>query len=78
MNKKEICENNKTFGYYSGFGGIELKEFDYSINDSVYFVANAWYGKKSYHKARIYIGTNDHAYFIFKGVKISLDECIKV
>ena len=78
MTKKEICENNKTFGYYSGFGGIELKEFDYSINDSVYFTANSWNGKKSYHKARIYIGTNDHAYFIFKGVKISLDECIRV
>ena len=78
MTKKEICENNKTFGYYSGFGGIELKDFEYSINDSVYFVANAWNGKKSYHKARIYIGAKDSAYFIFKGIRISLDECIRV
>ena len=78
MTKKEVCENNKTFGYYSGFGGIELKDFEYSINDSVYFVANAWNGEKSYHKARLYTDTNDHTYFRFKGVKILLEECLRV
>lgn len=78
MTKREICENNKTFGYYSGFGGIELKDFEYSINDSIYFVANAWNGKKSYHKARLYTDNKDHTYFRFKGVKILLEECLRV
>ena len=78
MTKREICENNKSFGYYSGFGGIELKDFEYTVNDSIYFTANSWYGKTTYHKARVYIGAKDSAYFKFKGVRIYLDDCIRM
>lgn len=77
MTKKEICENNQTFGYYEGFGGLELKDFEYSVNDSVYFVANV-NGEKSYHKARIYIGNKDKAYFKYKGIRINIDDCLRV
>ena len=78
MTKKEICVNSKTFGYHSSFGGIELKNFDNSVDTSVYYTANSWYGKTTYHKAKIYIGTKDSAYFMHKGVRIYLDDCIKV
>lgn len=79
MTKKEICVNSKTFGYHSSFGGIELKNYDFQGEGHIFYTANSWYGKKSYHKARLYIGiTRECAYFMHKGVRIYLDDCIKV
>ena len=50
MSKKEICNNNESFAYYSGFGGLELKHIEYGINDYIYCVSGAWCSNKSYHK----------------------------
>lgn len=79
MTKKEICQNNKTFAYYSGFGGVEFKNIEYGINDCLYCVSNAWYGgehSKKYHKLKIYY--NDKGSYVkLHGVKIPLDECVR-
>lgn len=77
MSKKDLCINNKSFAYYSGFGGLEFKHIEYGIEDHIYFVANAWYGKKSYHKAKIYYNEND-TYIMFKGSKISFNDVIRM
>ena len=77
--KKDICTSQETVAYYSGFGGLEIKEFEYGIEDYVYFVANAWQGKSkhTYHKAKVYYDADDKVYFKYQGVKIPLCECIR-
>jgi hypothetical protein len=75
MTKKEICLKNKSFAYYSGFGGLELKKIEYGINDYIYCISGAWCSKKSYHKLKVYYGLSG-AYLKLYGYKISLDNCI--
>lgn len=77
MNKREICEKNRSFAYISALGGVELKEFEYGINDYVYCVSNAWHGKKRYHKVRINYGLED-SYIIIHGYRLKLSEAIKM
>ena len=80
MTKKEVCQTNKSFAYYSGFGGVEFKHIEYGINDYIYCVSNAWHGgedAKKYHKLMVYYG-NDTDYVKLYGVKIPLNECIKM
>ena len=77
MTKKEKQEiiNATATGYYSGFGGIEIKEIRYGIDDYVVFVAGAWCSARSAHIAKIYY--TDRPYFLWKGVRIHLDEIIR-
>ena len=76
--KKEVCNNNKSFAYYSGFNGLELKKIEYGINDYIYCVSNAWGGKKAYHKLMIHTDTHGNQYIKLHGYKIPLDECIRM
>lgn len=79
MTKKDICMNNETFAYYSGFGGIELKHIEYGIDDYVYYVSSAWYGGekfKKYHRKKIYY-KGDDVFFIHNDIKISFSDCIR-
>ena len=75
--KKYICENNKSFAYYSGLGGVEFKKVEHGIEDYIYCVSGAWSGKKSYHKLKIYYN-DDTGYVMLHGYKILLNECIKM
>lgn len=77
MSKKEICLNNESFAYYSGFSGLELKKIEYGIEDYIYCVSGAWCSKKSYHKLKVYYG-NDGGYMMLHGYKIPINECIKM
>lgn len=74
--EKNYYINKEYEGYYSGYGGIEIKEIQYGIEDYVVFVANAWYGKKSVHKAKIYYNS-DSTYFKFAGHRIKFSECLR-
>lgn len=73
MTKKEICLNNPSFAYYSGFGGLEFKRIEYGINDYIYCVSGAWTGKPKYHKLKVYDN-----YLKLHGCKIMLDDCIRM
>ena len=78
--KKQVCLENESFAYYSGFGGIELKYIEYGIEDHIYCVSNAWYGgetEKGYHKLKVYYSDNGD-YVKFNGYKIPLNECIRM
>lgn len=77
MTKKEICLNNESFAYYSGFGGLEFKKIEYGIEDYIYCVSGAWTGKSAYHKLKVYYD-NDNSYVKLHGVKVPLDECIRM
>ena len=74
MTKKEICQNNATIAYYSGFGGLEVKHIEYGINDYLYIVAGAWNGNRTYHKLKVHYGKCD--YILFHGHRCRLDEFI--
>ena len=74
MTKREVCESNESIAYYSGFGGFEIKKIEYGIDDYLYAVSGAWYGRKSYHKLKIY-GAD---YVKLHGYKIPLSDCIRM
>ena len=76
--KKQICESNKSFAYYSGFGGLELKHIEYGIDDYIYCVSGAWTSKKSYHKLKLYTDNNGESYMKLHGYKIPLSDCIRM
>ena len=73
MSKKEVCLSNKSFAYYSGFGGLEFKKIEYGIDDHIYCVSGAWSGKPKYHKLKVY-----DDYIKLHGYKIPLNECIRI
>lgn len=76
MEKKAIMDK-EYFAYYSGFGGIELKEIEFGIEDYITFVAGAWCGKQSAHKSKVYYTPNGRDYIKFNGYRIYLDECLR-
>lgn len=77
MSKKEICLQNKSFAYYSGFGGLEFKKIEYGIEDYMYCVSGAWNGKPKYHKLKVYYGKNGD-YVKLHGARVPLNECIRM
>lgn len=77
--KKEICLNNQSFGYYSGFNGLEFKKIEYGVDDFLYCVSGAWGGTKKYHKLKIYYDSKlDCDYIKLHGYKILFSECIRM
>lgn len=77
MTKKEICLENNSFAYYSGFGGLEFKKIEYGINDYVYCVSGAWTGKPKYHKLKVYYDEHN-SYVRLHGYKVSFNDCIRM
>jgi hypothetical protein len=78
MSKKQICLENASFAYYSGFGGLEFKKIEYGIEDYIYCVSGTWTGKPSYHKLKVYTDYNGDSYLKLRGYKIPLHECIRM
>lgn len=80
MTKKQICEKNPAFAYYSGFSGLEIHYIEYGIDDYVYFVAGAWgaRSKQTFHRAKIRYTSSGNAYFLFHGYRVPLNECIRM
>ena len=76
MTKKEVILNNDRIAYISACGGIEIHHISYGINDYIYFTSNAWHGKKTYHKAKIYYDRKT-PYFKHNGYILKLDEAIR-
>lgn len=66
-----------TIAYHSSFAGIEIKGIEYGIEDHIIFVSGAWTGHKTVHRSKIYYTAAGRDYFIHKGVRIHLDECIR-
>lgn len=77
MSKKEICENNASIAYYSGFGGLEVKLIEHGINDVMYLISGAWTKHKSYHRLKIHYGDKD-SYILFHGYRCSLSDFIRM
>lgn len=73
MTKREFCETHNTIAYYSGLDGLEVKGFEYGIEDYMFCVSGALNGKKTLHKLKVYNGE----YVKLYGYKIRLDECFR-
>ena len=76
MTVKEMVMEKATIGYVSAFGGIEIKEIVYDIEDHVVFIAGAWGPNKSAHKRKIYYNSNG-AYFKFNGQRVHFNEIVR-
>ena len=46
MKKRAYCESHESIAYYSGLNGLEIKGFEYGIEDYVYCVSGAWVAAK--------------------------------
>ena len=75
--KTRKIDAKKTVAYASMLNGVEIKEFEHGIEDYVTCISNAWYDRENMksHRVKIYYG--DRPYFIIRGTKVYLDECIR-
>ena len=80
MKKREYCESHESIAYYSGLNGLEIKGFEYGIEDYVYCVSGAWGAGKRFHRCKIYYTVNERksAFFKVHGYRVPLDECIRM
>lgn len=80
MTKKEICESRPAFAYYSGFGGFEIHDINYGINDYIIGVSGAWGNPKnrSYHRLKLYYNPERGFYFKLHGYRCYLADCIRM
>lgn len=77
LTKEEICYRSETIAYYSGFGGVEVKQITYGIEDYMYCVSGAWGGYMSCHKLKIQTDTKGNMFVKLHGYKLPLDEFIR-
>lgn len=77
MGKKEYCQENKPFAYFSfGYNGLLIHGIEYGIDD--YIIYSCDLGKTSYHKSKIRYTVGGNAYFVFNGRRIPLNQCIRI
>ena len=76
--KTRKIDAKKTIAYASMLNGVEIKDIEHGIKDYVICISNAWYDRQDMKAHRVKIYYEDRPYFIIRGTKIYLDECIRV
>jgi len=72
-----LYQNMKTIAYSEACGGIEIKDIEYGFEDYVWFISDVNSNQPSPHKRKIgYAG--ERCFFICRGKRVYLDECLKV
>ena len=74
--EKKAILDAACIAYYSGFGGIEIKEIEYGINDYITYTAGAWTSQKTAHKSKVYYDS-ENVYFRYHNNRIKLSDCIR-
>ena len=74
--EKDVALRADYIGYFSAFGGLEIKCIDYGITDRVIFVCGAWYGKKEVHRVKIYYN-NSEPYFLCHGQRVYFRDVLR-
>lgn len=79
MTAKEYCIAHPTIAYYSGLNGVEIHGVEYGIDDYIFCESGAWGSKKirKYHRLKVHYGANGDAFFMLRGYRIPLSECIR-
>lgn len=76
----EFYKDKKPIAVYSmsNWGGIEILDIIYGIDD--YVVARYNFGKAEdkVHKVKIRYGADDNTYFRLDDYRVNLDECMRV
>lgn len=65
-----------TIGVNDNFNGVEIKQIEYGIEDYIICVSNSMCTRPRTHRVKLYYG--DRPYFNLRGVRIYLDECVRV
>lgn len=70
----------KVIGTYcmSNWGGIEILDIEYGIDDRIVYRYNFGQPENKIHKARVYYSAGDRSYFNTKHGRIYLGECMRV
>lgn len=77
MKRSDILKM-KSIAYYSGFSGLEIKKFEYGIDDYVLCVSGAWGGEKQAHRVKVNYTRSGAAYIKIHGYRVPLNECIRM
>jgi hypothetical protein len=78
MTAREYCTTRETIAYYSGLAGVEIHGIEYGIEDYVFCVSGAFCSCKSYHRVKISYTASGKAFIRINGVRIPLDECVRI
>lgn len=78
MTKREICTNNPSIAYYSGFNGLEVHHIEYGINEYIYCTSGAWGGKKQFHRLKIRYSKTGRPYVKLHNYTAHLDDFIRM
>lgn len=71
--EKQNYLNKDTIGYWSDWGGVEVKGIEYGINDYVIIYIRL---KRSVHRVKVYYGIREH--IRIRGRRLYFDECLRV
>ena len=75
--KKAIIEQ-KAVGYWTDFGGVEVKNFEYGIEDYLTCVSFASTDTPKVHYLKIKCTRGGRFYVIVYGHQLYLDECLAI
>lgn len=75
--EKQEIDKMPTIAYWSLLGGVELKSIGYGIEDYLIVVANAWFGKRSYHKLKVNYTASGHSYIKLNGITLYTANAIR-
>ena len=70
---KEIIDAPR-IAYWSGLGGLEIKEVN---EENVKFVTGFWNGKPRSHICKMRYDSKGEPFFLCRGYTIKLNECIR-
>lgn len=76
VKRLRLYQQMKTKAYNPACSGIEIKDILYGVEDYVMFVSGVMSSQPTPHKCKIYYG--DRPYFICRGEKVYMDECLRV
>ena len=79
MTKLEEYMTMPSIGYWSGMGGLELKNIEYGIEDYAFFISGMWCSDRKRQLFRVKIHyDNEVPYCKIRGYKIPFDEIIRM
>lgn len=76
--EKQAFMEQKSVGYYSGFGGVEVKEIQNGYEDYIIFVAGAWCSAKSIHRRKVQYTVNGEPFVSFANCRLYLRDFIRM
>ena len=74
---KERYLRMRTIGYWSEYGGIELKDIEYGINDYAVVVSGAFSANRRCHKVMIHTNKNGRQFIMINGRRYYFDNCLR-